>query len=297
MISDSNPNPLEHASNPNPLEHASNTNPFEHAKGCGQLLRDARRAVGLTLDDVATSLRMPIHVVRSLEEENWERLGAPVFVRGQLRGYARFLNVELDPLFEQVFLTEIEPAELVSYAHIQRARYLLESITRKAMYVMITGVFAVPVWYAMRSNFEPRAPRTASLEMAPQLSKSKLLGRPVPESERSSDRSAPFIASMAPVPRNDSMPSEQSRSLVLNFKGDSWTEVIAPDGRPIEKALIPTGEVRRYVLGQVGRVVLGNAAEVEVQESGNIVDLTPYKRANVARFAVSSDGSVVPVTK
>lgn len=65
----------------------------------------------------------------------------------------------------------------------------------------------------------------------------------------------------------------------------------------MEKALIPAGEIRHYVLGQVGRVVLGNAAAVEVQESGNIVDLTRYKRANVARFAVSSDGSVVPVSK
>ncbi|HHW4681315.1 MAG TPA: RodZ domain-containing protein [Xylella taiwanensis] len=284
MISDSNPNPFEHDSNPNP---------FEHVKGCGQRLRDARMAVGLTIEDVAISLRMTVQVVRSLEEENWQRLGAPIFVRGQLRGYARLLNIDLDPLFEQAFLTEIEPAELVSYAHMQRARHLFESVTRKAMYVVITGVFAVPAWYAMRSNFEPRVPRTASLEMVPEQSKSEVLGGTLPDSERT----APFIASIAPVPRNDSMPAEQGGSLTLNFKGDSWIEVIAPDGSPMEKALIPAGEMRRYVLSQVGRVVLGNAAAVEVQESGNIVDLTRYKRANVARFAVSSDGSVVPVPK
>lgn len=60
MISDFDPNPSEHDSNPDP---------FEHAKGCGQRLRDARMAVGLTVEDVATSLRMPIQIVRSLEEE------------------------------------------------------------------------------------------------------------------------------------------------------------------------------------------------------------------------------------
>lgn len=167
MISDFDPNPSEHDSNPDP---------FEHAKGCGQRLRDARMAVGLTVEDVATSLRMPIQIVRSLEEENWQRLGAPVFVRGQLRGYARFLNIDLDPLLEQAFSTEIEPAELVSYAHMQRGRHLLESVTRKAMYVVITGVLAVPVWYAMRSSFEPRVPRTASLEVVPEQSKAEALG-------------------------------------------------------------------------------------------------------------------------
>ncbi len=92
------------------------------------------------------------------------------------------------------------------------------------------------------------------------------------------------------------MPSEQG-GVTLSFKGDSWIEVVAPDGSPIEKALIPAGQVRHYVLGQVGRVVLGNAVAVEVQESGNIVDLTRYRRANVARFAVSSDGSVMPVPR
>ena len=44
-------------------------------------------------------------------------------------------------------------------------------------------------------------------------------------------------------------------------------------------------------------MVLGNAAAVEVQQSGSTVDMTPYKRANVARFAVSSDGSLVPVAE
>ncbi|WCF27771.1 helix-turn-helix domain-containing protein [Xylella fastidiosa] len=288
MISDFDPNPSEHDSNPDP---------FEHAKGCGQRLRDARMAVGLTVEDVATSLRMPIQIVRSLEGENWQRLGAPVFVRGQLRGYARFLNIDLDPLLEQAFSAEIEPAELVSYAHMQRGRHLLESVTRKAMYVVITGVLAVPVWYAMRSSFEPRVPRTASLEVVPEQSKSEALGGTSPDSGGSSDSTAPFIASIAPVPRNNAMPSEQGGGLTLSFKGDSWIEVVAPDGSPIEKALIPAGQVRHYVLGQVGRVVLGNAVAVEVQESGNIVDLTRYRRANVARFAVSSDGSVMPVPR
>ena len=51
-----------------------------------------------------------------------------------------------------------------------------------------------------------------------------------------------------------------------------------------------------FTPGQVGRMVLGNASAVEVQQAGTIVDLSPYQRANVARFTVSSDGSVVPVS-
>jgi cytoskeleton protein RodZ len=42
-------------------------------------------------------------------------------------------------------------------------------------------------------------------------------------------------------------------------------------------------------------VVLGNASAVEVQQAGSTVDIAPYRRANVARFTVSSDGSLAPV--
>ncbi len=52
------------------------------------------------------------------------------------------------------------------------------------------------------------------------------------------------------------------------------------------------GEARSFPLAEVARVVLGNAAAVRVQQGDSIVDLTPFRRANVARFAVSSDGSV-----
>ena len=79
----------------------SNPNPYEQEKGCGQHLREAREAAGLAVDEVATRLRMPIQVVRSLEQEDWQRLGAPVFVRGHdawAEGVGeRLVAIELPP--------------------------------------------------------------------------------------------------------------------------------------------------------------------------------------------------------
>ena len=74
-------------------------------------------------------------------------------------------------------------------------------------------------------------------------------------------------------------------------------QVIGPDGREIEQALLRAGDSRSYEPGQVGRVVLGNASGVEVRRNGEIQDLDGFKRANVARFEVSSDGSLAPVTE
>ena len=49
--------------------------------------------------------------------------------------------------------------------------------------------------------------------------------------------------------------------------------------------------------GVLGKAVMGNAEAVSVRLQGQPVDLTPYVRANVVRFAVSSEGSLQPVDR
>lgn len=292
----------------------SNPNPFEQEKGCGQYLREAREAAGLTVDQVAIQLRMPVQVVRSLEQEDWQRLGAPVFVRGQLRSYARLLNVDLGPLLQQARLESIEPVKLVSHAHTPRGRRLMESFARRAVYVVITGVLVVPIWYAIRSvPGAGQGSNTASLDVVPgEATASPVAAEQAAPSTAASDPSAstaaragesakpaasttPYIASLTPMPRSASAPS--SAALSLHFNGESWIEILAPDGSVVDKGLVRAGEDRSYEAGRVGRVKLGNATAVEVQQGGSIVDVKPFQRANVARFAVSSDGSVVPAAE
>ncbi|WOS42675.1 helix-turn-helix domain-containing protein [Xanthomonas rydalmerensis] len=286
----------------------SNPNAFDGAKGCGQQLREAREAAGLSIDDVGSRLRMPVHVVQALESEQWQRLGAPVFVRGQLRSYARLLGVDLEPLLQTAQIAPVQPVELISHTHTPPLRRMLESATRRMVYVVITAGLAVPVWYATRSHFaEDNGPSTASLDVVPGAPGNTAAAPAAPANgaastvpaapvaARPAPSAAPYIASLTPMPRPAAEP--EKNSLSLSFQGDSWVQILAPDGTPVEKALLRAGETRTYAPGQVGRVVLGNASAVQVQHAGSTVDLTPFRRANVARFAVSSDGSVVPASE
>ena len=47
--------------------HESSANIHGDARGCGDRLRDARTAAGLSVQEVATRLRMPVHVVQALD--------------------------------------------------------------------------------------------------------------------------------------------------------------------------------------------------------------------------------------
>lgn len=257
-------------------------------EGGGRFLREARERAGISLQDAAKQVRMPARVLQAVEDEEWEALGAPVFVRGQLRSYARLLKVDVTPYLEQARLEHLQPVELVSRAHTPRYQRLLENLARRAVYVVLTAAIAVPVWVATQWDAsELSAQRTQPLDAfdADGKSPARIGVGDGPEKAQAS----PVVASLASLPRGP------GNGLVLRTRADSWVEIEDVSGRILEKGLLQAGQERRFSAGQVGRVVIGNASAVEVQRAGATVDLAPYQRANVARFAVSSDGSLVPI--
>lgn len=259
--------------------------PPDGVDSCGTRLREARERAGLTREQVSTRLKMPVRVIDALEADDWQRIGAAVFVRGQLRSYARLLGIDLGQELLRAEVGPVTPPELVSHSHTPRYRRLFEQTTRRAVYIAITAVIAVPVWLATRPHLSNDL-HVQSLDVpAPTTTSDAPPPRPVvPER-------TPVIASMASM----RTPSTEAPALSMSFDGESWVQVFAPDGRSIEQGLLAAGERRTYDQGEVGRVVLGNIAAVEVLREGEPVDLAPFSRANVARFTLSSDGSLAPV--
>jgi len=261
----------------------------ESSRGCGERLRRAREAAGLTVADVGARLKMPVRVVESLEAEDWSRLGAPVFVRGQLRSYGRMLGLTTDQVAATPGNAMIEPSVLVPRSFTPPMQRAAEQIARRLVYIVITAAIAVPVWLATRPHLGIPAEDAAPLD----LPVNAVGARSTNPTGNPAVSPTPVVASMAALPvRSAAVPS-----LALQFNADSWVEVTAPDGRLLEQSLVPKGQQRSYRAGEVARVVLGNGAAVEVRNHGRAQDLTPYLRANVARFAVSSDGSLVPVAE
>lgn len=68
--------------------------------GLGERLRSARKARALSVAQVAETLRLEEPMVLALEEERFEALGAPVFVRGHLRRYAQLVGLAPDSVLE-----------------------------------------------------------------------------------------------------------------------------------------------------------------------------------------------------
>lgn len=261
----------------------------EENQGSGERLRSAREAAGLDLAGVAARLKVPVHIVEAIEAEDWARIGAPVFVRGHLRSYARLLGLPVEPVQSASRLAPIQPSNLFPRTQTPLMQRLTDRIGGPLLYIVITALMVVlPVWVATHSRPDS-LPEAASLDLP--------AGHPAQAREpgKAPAKRGPstVVASMGSLPPRQTAPTP---ALALRLEDDSWVQVVAADGSKLEEALLKAGETRTYPAGKVARIVLGNAAAVEVRSAGQVQDLAPYQRSNVARFAVSFDGSLAPVS-
>ena len=252
--------------------------------GCGKRLKQAREAAGLSMDDVAARLHMPARVVRSLEAEDWSRLGAPVFVRGQVRSYSRLVGLTTAPMMAALDIGPVEPSRLISRTHTPRAQWWAEQIGRRLVYIVLTLSLAVPAWVATSQHLSGAVNDAAPLDIPSKLDVSV---QSVPVVRRT------VMASMAPV--TAAAMEAPATGIVIRTSGETWLEAVAADGSTIEKGLLPSGSERSFAPARLARLTIGNASAVDVNNNGQQVDLAPFTRTNVARFTVSSDGSLIVV--
>lgn len=64
----------------------------------GASLRNAREAAGLSAKEVADSLNLLVSNVEAIEANNYAHMNADIFVRGYIKSYARFLDLNVDEL-------------------------------------------------------------------------------------------------------------------------------------------------------------------------------------------------------
>lgn len=251
--------------------------------GCGERLRAARVAAGMSMDDVAARLHMPVRVVRSLEAEDWSRLGAPVFVRGQVRSYSRLLGLTTAPMMEALDVGPVEPTRLVSRTHTPKLHWWAEQVGRRLVYIVLTLSLAIPAWVATRQHLGTGVEGVAPLD-APLATQADATAADTPRT---------MVASMAPMSATTPRAAAGSAAaeIVLRVRDETWLEVVGSNGESLAKGLLAGGSERRFPAAQVRSLVIGNAAAVDLESAGKPVDLDG--RAGIVRFAVSSDGSLV----
>ena len=121
--------------------------------GPGAYLRDAREQANMTVEKVATALRLQTAIVEALEADAYDRLPAPTFVRGYLLGYARVLGLPSGPVVEMYDRQGFEPPPLTTEVNESTQAHTSDTAVRVVTYaVAVALALLVGLWWHSQEN-------------------------------------------------------------------------------------------------------------------------------------------------
>ncbi len=232
----------------------------------GEEFRSAREARGLTLSDVAEQIHIRSVYLNAIENEDWKSIGAPVYVRGFIRTYARYLGKDAEDAvgrFNQTSPVErpvVPSASAATLSDNERTGPSLLAVVATLVAVALVGFVGYEWWqYAHPGSATAIARSTSAPQPAATSGESQ-----APVANASVRPSAkPGASGIAP------------HQLAVRLTQRSWLRVVV-DGTQQLEGIFPAGTVRTFK-GNVADVRAGNAGGVVVATN----DRSPKPMGNV----------------
>jgi cytoskeleton protein RodZ len=291
----------------------------------GRLLARLRTERKLSVADVAQRLKYAVRQIEALEAEEFSRLPGTTFVRGMMRGYAKLLEIDPEPLLKSLDQRQIPGAATVD---LRAKRVPFPDGTKRrgtrvyaALSLLVLGAVGV-VLYEWHIGGLPALPRAAQPEIAQAPEQPEPAQAPAPaaavaqapaeaqatRAQTVADKPAgpvpgasvpkastalpkttvalPKAATTVAVKEVKAQTVPGQGRIFMEFADDAWVEITDGEGKLLMAQLNPSGS-RRVVSGHPPfALVVGNAAAVRVVYNDKPFDLMPYVKIEVARFSL-----------
>lgn len=229
----------------------------ESSVSFGDWLRRQREMREISLRDIADRTKISLRYLEAMEDNRFDLLPAPIFAKGFLREYARYVGLSPDEVVNH-YLSVQQPGaneeEAKKDATLAGQRPHRPKPVRNWTYglflalavLVLIGLVAALAWYAQQRRDDPAADVTPPPIAAP----------PMPEP-------AP-VTEPLPTPDRPKAPLE----VTLDFTAACWIEVMA-DGKRVLAQEMAQGESLPIEAQQsVVLVTLGDANAAEIQVNG-----------------------------
>ncbi|SCY21951.1 cytoskeleton protein RodZ [Nitrosospira sp. Nl5] len=286
-------------------------------QSAGQLLRTARLARGMSIEDVARQLRLSVRQIAALEEDDYDKFPSATFLRGFVRNYAKLLQVDEGPLLRQLqqSLPPL-PAPTISYqiegipfpSNQKRGRrnLIIAGAAVLALLLLIYEIYSGNEGNKEKQQPAAKVETTTEAEQVvtpPQFelpsavstggTDSVASGEEVRMVEQKHGTQAPVPTPAPPAARQaapsviasesanaaTSEPTDGADVLRLVFEGESWVEVKDSRGRLLLSKVNSPGTEQVLYGKSPFSLAIGNASEVKLAYNNKPVDLSPYINA------------------
>jgi cytoskeleton protein RodZ len=285
----------------------------------GQILRGARLAQELTVEQLSTELRIEAQHLNALEADRFDSIGIPVFVKGYLKQYGQRLGVDVRDLlalyYKQTTLADVlvQPSPSIK---LRDERQITSWIL--ALLVLLTLIVGLAVWWWNGGTFsgisapnstppavttsaptveEPAAPPPQRIEQPTAAVPAAVQPAADAPGAAATAAGAPSTltdatqaaANVEAVDEDDDERAAPAVAIPLEFSFDreSWAEVTDSRGQRLLFGLQTAGRQVTIRGEPPFAIVLGDATAVRLS-----VDGAPYaiptagRQGDLARFAV-----------
>ena len=267
---------------------------------CGERLASKRSEKELSINQVAREIKIEPHVIEMIENNEFESIGAPVFVKGYLRQYSELVGLDPNLIIEKYnAINSIEDSSpIVNDSVDQISKYVLTpKIILIAIFMILISFGVLVTVFGIFGNNEAvvikMETETESQESllppvtAPQIDSSETQIDETLEMETETESQESLLPSTA----DEFFIEENFMNLTIVYSGLCWTEIFDANG---ERLFFGLGDQDREVNidGLPPFDVMLGAADnlLEIKLEGreyNVVD--SIRRGEVLRFKVVDD--------
>ncbi len=134
----------------------------------GKTLKALRESNNITLNDIASKMRLDVRFISAIEEDNFDSLPDPIYVRGYIRSYSKLLGADADALvrtFEE-HGGNFEPEIIPEIRHSSQTSSSDKPVKAFTYLIMLALVILLIIWW--QKNFVIHSP-TVSPETISQI--------------------------------------------------------------------------------------------------------------------------------
>jgi len=269
---------------------------MENKEQKGQMLKQAREAKGLSLQAVHATTKIPMDILRALEEGYTVRTLTPFYYRGFVKIYAQYLGIDLMSILSDYHPEQV-PSAVPSRAARQNVFEIQSRLMRKqekiqgivkVVLILLAFFFVIKVFgfiiHKIKNRPARAVPAAATVSRPEKIKKET----PVAAHPKTSVPSTPAtVASVSDL--QEEPKSGKKLNLTVRANKNSWLRVKA-DNATVFQSTLNKGGVETWMADNDIEISGRNINQLEFEFNGKLIGPLGRENREVRKVIFTKDG-------
>lgn len=283
----------------------------KHPRHGGRILKEAREAQGISLDTVHAATKIPMDALKSIEEGYKVRTLTPFYVKGFMKMYAHYLNVDIRKVMEDYHPEQLpphipdedkgHPLERIAVRISKEQQKLIAEILGALILLFIVFKIVAVIWMGKAHKGNVKPPGTAAEKkkaVAPRRPSASVPGQkaaPASETRTKAPKPVAGVAETSTDEEKKPAPAAKKIRLTIRAKKSGWLQVKA-DGNIVFQSTLEEGASENWNAEKMIELSGKNIHNLEFELNGKVLGGLGREDRSARRVIVTAEGLSVKST-